>query len=64
MKCFMLANFAHVIFFFKNAHSTRNAGGEVTTTFAAANVKFIDDAAALGAVEFLLWLVIRWISRE
>jgi len=62
VECFVLADFAHVVFLFKDAHATCDAWREVAAALLATDIKFIDDVVALWTIKLLLLLVVGWIS--
>lgn len=62
VECFVLADFAHVEFLFKDAHATCDAWGEVAAALLATDIKFIDVVVALWTIKLCLLLVMRWIS--
>jgi len=56
MQCLMLANLARVILFLEDAHATRNARRVMCCALLAGDIKLVDDAATLRAVELLFLL--------
>lgn len=60
----VLADFAGVVLFLKDALTTCDAGAEVSATLAARGVVLVDEVATLRAVVLLLLLVMRRVARE